>query len=347
MKTFRSLVAAMAALTSLAPATLYAQPTTLRLHHMLSAQSAFSRLGLEKWARKIERDSHGQIRVELHPSMELGGKPADLYDQARDGTVDLSWIVLGYTPDRFPSSSTFELPFMVRSARQTSRALERYCETRCTADFSEVKVIAWHSHGPALIHASKPIERLEDLAGLTLRPGSAAIGQFLGDAGANTVAMPAPNVYAALRDGKIEATTIPWSSEVNTDKPVGDFLHFHTAAGGSRGLYTQTFALVMNPAAYQALPAKLRAVIDRNSGLVAATLFGAAMDRSDRLGRKIAQARGDRIITLDATESARWRERATPVVAAWRARMTARGLAADAMLAQANALLDGTAESGR
>ncbi|HZU62060.1 MAG TPA: TRAP transporter substrate-binding protein [Novosphingobium sp.] len=314
--------------------------TTLRLHQMLPADAAFTRLGLQAWARAVEQDAGGRLRIEIHSGMELGGKPADLYDQARDGTVDLSWVVLGYTPGRFPATTTFELPFMVRSARATSQAFQSFCTLYCASAFGDVHVIAWHTHGPALIHASRPIASLDDLRGLRLRPGSAAIGQFLAAAGATTLAMPATQVYEALRSGQIDATTIPWSSEVNTSKPASDILHFHTAAGGPRGLYTQTFALVMNQAAYRRLPAPLRAVIDRHSGLAAARLFGQAMDESDRLGRTAALAHGDRLITLGPAETARWRQAAQPVIAAWRTAMQARGLEAGRLLARANALLD-------
>ncbi len=344
MRKLRSLCSTLALLLAASPLPASAQteaaPITLRLHQMLSADSAFNRLGLQKWAEKIERESQGRLKIEIHASMSLGGSPAGLYDQARDGKVDLSWVVLGYTPARFPSTTTFELPFMVRKGETTSRALQAFCETYCRDDFREVKVIAWHTHGPALIHSSRPISRLEDLKGLKLRPGSAAIGQFLANAGAVTVAMPAPDVYEALRAGRIEATTIPWSSEVNTTKPASDFLRFHSAAGGDRGLYTQTFALVMNPAAYERLSPELRAVIDHNSGMAAAALFGNAMDESDKLGRKLGQSRKGKMITLTAGETARWRGQAGTVVDAWRQSMAAGGHDADAWLAAANAALD-------
>ena len=67
---------------------------------------------LEPWAQKVTAESGGRIAFEHYPSMQLGGKPPALYDQAKDGVVDLIWTVLGYTPGRFPGSEVFELPFM-------------------------------------------------------------------------------------------------------------------------------------------------------------------------------------------------------------------------------------------
>ena len=53
--------------------------------------------------------------------MQLGGTPPQLYDQARDGVVDLVWTLPGNTPGRFPISETFELPFV--AAPQGGREL--------------------------------------------------------------------------------------------------------------------------------------------------------------------------------------------------------------------------------
>ena len=46
----------------------------------------------------------------------LGGTPVQLYDQARDGVVDIIWTLPGNTAGRFPLMEVFELPFMARDA---------------------------------------------------------------------------------------------------------------------------------------------------------------------------------------------------------------------------------------
>ncbi|MGA0794873.1 MAG: C4-dicarboxylate ABC transporter, partial [Quisquiliibacterium sp.] len=87
-----------------------AAEVTLRFHQMLPPQAAIPAKAIAPWARKVEAESKGRIRVQLFPSMQLGGKPPELFDQARDGVVDLIWTVLGYTPGRFPKCEAFELP---------------------------------------------------------------------------------------------------------------------------------------------------------------------------------------------------------------------------------------------
>src|SRR5690606_24888445 len=77
-----------------------AQDVTLRLHQFLPAQAAIPKMAIEPWAKAIEEQSGGRIKFELYPAMQLGGTPASLFDQAKDGVVDVVWVVLGYTPGR-------------------------------------------------------------------------------------------------------------------------------------------------------------------------------------------------------------------------------------------------------
>lgn len=65
---------------------------------------------LEPWAQRISETSNGRIEVKIFPSMALGGKPQELYQQVRDGVVDIVWTLPGYTPDMFPHTEVFELP---------------------------------------------------------------------------------------------------------------------------------------------------------------------------------------------------------------------------------------------
>lgn len=81
----------------------------------------------------------------------------------------------------------------------------------------------------------------------------------------------------------------------------------HTTFAGKDGLYTQTFAFSMNRAAYDKLPPARQKVIDSNSGIETAALFGRVVDEGDRIGRDIAVKAGNTIAALDAAETQRWR----------------------------------------
>jgi TRAP-type C4-dicarboxylate transport system substrate-binding protein len=314
-----------------------AQTTTLRFHQMLPPQATIPAAAIKPWAEKVEKESGGKIKVQLFPSMQLGGRPPELFDQAKDGVVDIVWTVLGYTPGRFPKSEVFELPFSSGRAEPASRAFHEYVEKFAMDEFKDVKLIGVHVHGPGLIHSLQPVTKLEDMKGLKVRGGSRIINIMLEQLGATPVGMPVPQVGEALSKGVISATTIPW--EVVPALKVEQIARNTTGFSGDKGLYTQTFAVAMNKAKYEALPADLKKVIDANSGMVAATLFGRAMDEGDKAGLAAAQKAGNKIVTLDAAETQRWQRAANGVRAVWFREVEGKGINGPKLAQEAEALI--------
>jgi TRAP-type C4-dicarboxylate transport system substrate-binding protein len=322
-----------------APAIVRAQEaTTLRIHQMLPAQATIPRTAIEPWAKRVEEASGGRLKFELYPAMQLGGAPPDLYDQARDGVVDLIWTVLGYTPGRFPKSEVFELPFMVTKGEPTSVAFQKYVEANSIDEFAGVKLLCVHAHGPGLFHTKDPVTKLEDLQGMKIRGGSRIINDMLTRLGAEPVGMPVPQVPEALSTGVISGTTIPW--EVTPSLKVAELVKNHTGFAGDHGLYTQTFGFTMNLDKYNSLPDDLKAIIDQNSGVETARAFGAAMDAGDAVGLKIAQDLKNNIITLDEAETQRWKDASQATIDQWYTDATAAGFDGKALHDAAKALVD-------
>ena len=333
--TFKSLLGAcaFAAFTQVS----HAADVTLRFHQFLPPQAPIPSKAIDPWADKVEKDSGGRIKVQRFPAMQLGGRPPELFDQAKDGVVDIVWTVLGYTPGRFPKSEVFELPFTSGSAEVSSRAFQAFVEKHAMDEYKDVKLIAVHTHGPGLIHSRDPIRKLEDLKGMKVRGGSRVINIMLEQLGATPVGMPVPAVGEALSKGVISATTIPW--EVVPALKVQQIVKNHTGFSGDKGLYTQTFVVAMNRASYDKLPADLKKVIDANSGIETAALFGRAMDTGDKGGLAVAQKAGNSIVTLDADETARWRRAAAGVRATWYKEVGGKGVDGPKLAAEAEALI--------
>ncbi len=334
-KAFLGAVAGAAAM-ALAPSA-HAADVTLRFHQMLPPQATIPSKAIKPWADKIEKESGGRIKVQRFDAMQLGGRPPELFDQAKDGVVDLIWTVLGYTPGRFPKAEVFELPFSVGKAEAGSKAFQEYVEKYAMDEFKDVKLICVHVHGPGLIHSKDPVTKLEDMKGMKVRGGSRVINIMLEQLGATPVGMPVPAVGEALSKGVISATTIPW--EVVPAVKVQQIVKNHTGFSGDKGLYTQTFAVVMNKASYDKLPPDLKKVIDDNSGQIAAAMFGRAMDEGDKLGLSLAQKAGNNIITLDPAETNRWQRAAAGTRAVWYKEAADKGIDGPKLAAEAEALI--------
>ena len=329
-------VAAMA--TGFGATSALAQEVTLKLHQFLPAQANVPKLVLDVWADNVEKDSGGRIKVERYPSMQLGGKPPELMDQAIDGVADIIWTVVGYTPGRFPSTEVFELPFMMTDARAMSRAYwEMFEKHMKDTEFKDVHILGTWVHGPGLIHTKDPVATPDDLQGMKIRGGSRSVNSLLTLLGATPVGMPVPAVSEGLSKGVIDGTTIPW--EVTRALKVPELVENHTEFTG-KALYTLTFVLAMNKPKYESLPDDLKKVIDDNSGLEFSVFAGGTMADADGPSRVIAEDLGNNIITLDAEQTAEWQKLAMPIYDEWIADMESKGKDGKALIEEAQMLIE-------
>lgn len=320
-----------------APAAL-AQEVTLKLHQFLPAQANVPKQVLDVWADNVEKDSGGRIKVERYPSMQLGGKPPELMDQAIDGVADVVWTVVGYTPGRFPGTEVFELPFMMTNARAVSRAYwEMFEEHWKDTDFKDVHILGTWVHGPGMFHTKDPVEKPSDLQGMKIRGGGRSVNTLLEKLGATPVGMPVPAVPEGLSKGVIDGTTIPW--EVTPALKVPELVQNHTEFTG-RALYVLTFVLAMNKDKYESLPDDLKKVIDDNSGLEFSIFAGGTQADADGPAREAALDLGNNIITVDEAGTAEWRELAQPIYDEWVAEMDSKGIDGQALIDEARMLID-------
>ena len=329
-------IAAMATAFAAAPA--FAQEVTLKLHQFLPAQANVPKLVLDVWADKVEADSNGRIKVDRYPSMQLGGKPPELMDQAIDGIADIVWTVVGYTPGRYPTTEVFELPFMMTNARATSRAYWQMFEKHMKdTEFNNVHILGAWVHGPGMIHTNKPVNTPADMEGLKIRGGSRSVNSLLTKLGATPVGMPVPAVAEGLSKGVIDGTTIPW--EVTAALKVPELVTNHTEFSGA-ALYTLTFVLAMNKDKYESLPDDLKAVIDQNSGEEFSVFAGGTQADADGPARQNAVDLGNNVITLDAAATQEWRDLAQPIYDEWVADMNKRGKDGQALIDEARMLIE-------
>lgn len=340
MTTRRKLLGAfgVAAIAALSATSAMAQEVTLKLHQFLPAQANVPKLILDVWADKIEEASEGRIKIDRYPSMQLGGKPPELMDQAIDGVADIVWTVVGYTPGRYPSTEVFELPFMMTDARAVSRAYWEMFDTHMKdTEFKDLKILGTWVHGPGMIHTTDPVSTPDDMRGMKIRGGSRSVNALLTELGATPVGMPVPAVPEGLSKGVIDGTTIPW--EVTAALKVPELVTNHTEFTG-KALYTLTFVLAMNKPKFDSLPADLQQIIDDNSGLEFSVFAGGTQADADGPSREMALDMGNNVITLDAAQTAVWRERAQPIYDNWLADMSDKGIDGQALLDEATMLIE-------
>jgi TRAP-type C4-dicarboxylate transport system substrate-binding protein len=316
------------------------QSVTLKFHTFMSAQSGVWLDMHRPWMAKVEKESAGRIKFEAYPAMQLGGTPVQLYDQAKDGVVDVVWTLPSNTAGRFPRVEVFELPFMMSNAESTSKAFWEYVQTAAVDEFKDTQVIALHVHGPGVIHTTdKPVKSTADMRGLKLRAPTRQVTKLLSVLGAIPVGMPLPGIPDALSKGTINGCVIPW--EVVPAVKVNELTKFHAEfdpAGGS--LYTNTFIMAMNKAKYNALAPDLKKIIDHNSGMLTSARLGKIQQTNDVPGRQSAVARGNSIYTINPAEAQEFRRKSRGIEVEWVQDMDNRGYNGQQLLATARRLID-------
>lgn len=305
-----TVAAAIAAMTGAGTAD--AAEVTLRLSHFLPPASTTHAEFLQPWADKVMEESDGRIEVQIFPSMQLGGKPPQLYSQVKTGVADMVWTVQGYTSGRFPLTEVFELPFVPGTAEATSQALWAFYKNHLQEEYADVKPLLLHTHAPGTLHTKdKLVKTVDDLDGMKIRLPTKSIADALGELGAVPVGMPVPQTYEALSRGVVDGTLIPF--EVVSPLRINELTPYHTETG----IYTATFLFAMNKDRYESLPDDLKAVIDRNSGAALAQKIGAVWDKAEHKGIDEAKALGHEFYTVEGEELARWKETVQPVIDGW------------------------------
>ena len=311
---------------------------TLKMHHSFSSVSGVHDRFLVPWARKVEADSGGHIRIDIYPSMQLGGAPAQLFDQARDGLADIVWTVPSHTPGRFPKIEAFELPFVPASrALVSSKAIEDYAAANLADEFREVRPLCFSCRDRAVVHATRTLQGFAELRGLKLHVPNRLADEAVRALGGQAVAMPISQVLLALSGRVINGCLDPWDAAPGLK--LYDVLKAHTDFADA-ALSTTAFVLAMNRGAYDRLPRPLKSVIDANSGQPAAGMVGAMWDVEAAGAVALARERGDAVTVLPPKEVLRWRRATEPVIAAWVKQMKERRIDGDKLLADIRELLE-------
>ena len=312
-------------------------PMTLTFHHSFSAVSGVHDKFLLPWAGKIEIDSGGRMHVDIFPSMQLGGAPAALLDQVRDGSADIVFAAPTLTPGRFAKIETFELPFLPsRRALVSSKALTDFAAANLQDEFRDFYTICFSCSDSAAIHATRPVRTTEDMKDFKLHVQTRLAAEAMRVLGARPVMMPSAQLPVAITEHVVDGCLDPW--HLVPPLRLNDLLRFHTEFS-DRSPSARTYVLAMNRASYDRLPRELKSVIDSNSGQVAAAMAGAMWDQQAAAVANMVVERGDLIVTLLPEAVTRWRKATEPVIDAWRKEIKEQKIDGAKLIAAANALL--------
>ncbi|WP_418595655.1 TRAP transporter substrate-binding protein [Ponticoccus sp. (in: a-proteobacteria)] len=327
---------------STAPA--FAQEHVFKLHHFLGAKAPAQTKMLEPWARAVEENSGGKVKIEIYPSMTLGGRPPELINQVRDGVVDLVWTVNGYTPGLFPRTEVVELPNVYKNDPvATNLALFDMYEEHLSEEYRGVEPMFLHVHAGQAIHTvDKEVRNPEDMAGLKLRIPTRTGAWVIEALGASPVSMPVPDLPQSLSKKVVDGAFIPW--EIIPALKIQDQTDYQIEGHDKTRFGTTTFQVSMNQNRWNSLPEDVQKAFRDASNREWAAEVGRIWRAIDEHGIGVATEAGNTHVTLTEEETAAFQQALEPVVQRWVDDMSGKGVDGEALVQTARDLIEQNTE---
>ncbi|UCF93611.1 MAG: TRAP transporter substrate-binding protein [Desulfobacterales bacterium] len=285
------------------------------------------------WAEEIEKRTEGLVKVQTFPGGTLLGA-RDMYDGVSSGVADIGLGSPSYDPGRFPLTSGVALPVKFPNATVASLTLLDLMMEFKPAEYEPFKIITMFTTEPGHIQSRDPVASLEDLKGMKLRAAGTGV-PVLKALGAAPVGMPMPQVPESVQTGVIDGTMT--SREVLKDFKLAEMLH-HVLEYPT---VVVTFAAVMDKKKWDALPDKVKKVIDELAREMA--IWTGQYHDKQNVGEALAWAKKEhdlQIHTLSEEETAKWDALLAPMVQTWTEEMEAKGLPAAKFLERLRQLRD-------
>lgn len=168
--------------------------------------------GAAEFARQVEKNCGGRLRVELYPSNAVGGELEMMQDVAA-GTLEMTFASSAVFAGLVPDLSIFDIPFLFRDVGHARGVLDGEIGKAALAKLEPKGIIglAWGENGLRHVTTtSKPVRKPDDLKGLKIRvPQSDVMVASFKAFGADVQSLPFPDVYPALSSGAIQAQENP------------------------------------------------------------------------------------------------------------------------------------------
>jgi len=189
------------------PAQGQAAPVTIRLstgapeQHFLTQQYA-------EWARLVEKNSKGELRVQLYHSAQLF-RDNEVAKAIGTGAIEAGCAYAMYLENQLvPAMKIFQMPFFFRSSSEILAVMrsDTGAAMRRTAEQKGVKLlgmIVFPSPEDTIVMASKPIKVRDDIKGMVIRAVSPESSAIIKKWGAGPSFLTGAEVYMGLQRGTI------------------------------------------------------------------------------------------------------------------------------------------------
>lgn len=262
-----------------------AEPIKLKFAYFSSDRTTTYLAAVKPFVDAVNAEAAERLEIEVGTSGVFGKNPAQQLQLVLDGTVDIAFIVPGYTPERFADNMVIELPGMFRDIREATLAYTRLVAGNALRGYGDLVVIGAFASEPESVHSRPVVLSLADLKGKRIRANNLAQAAALESLGATAVQMPINQASSAISSGKIDGSTV-------SPVPLIEFgisrvaVHHYLLGIGAAPL-----AVVISRTKFDSLPKASQDIICKFSGEWTAARFIATYDAENKLA--IEQLKSD------------------------------------------------------
>lgn len=299
--------AAAAVLASWSPAT---AQVVFKLGHVDSERS-HSGVGVEAFAREVERLSNGEMKIEIFHAGKLGGIPAQLAN-VFSGAQDMHLLYPEFLSNFAGEAKLISLPYLFQNIEHLQKFYrsDLWKPVIDKLDSQGAVILdrdwTWTIRDPRGLISVKPVFSPDDMKGLKLRiwEDKSAIETWRGF-GATTSVVPRPEMYLAFKQGIIQAG--PETIGIAYDQKNVEVAKYWTRTEE----YYQVINLIVNKKKYESLTPEQRTILS-TAAKNAAKLFVEVT--TNGYSEKREKARNEFGVAVIEPPLTAWREKGAETV---------------------------------
>jgi len=267
---------------------------------------------IKPWMEAVSQEVGDKVTLKGFWGGTLGKSPFKQFELTRNGVIDVSWVLPGYTAGQFPEMGLFELPFLFQTAEEASVVGWRLHEMGLLSGFDGVHVIGFFAAEPNALFMRTKVTGLSELSNKKIRSAGGIHASWLTSLGAAPQTLSSSEMNEALNRGTIDGAIQGWTG-MRTFKTMPLVNQAHAVPAGAI-----PFLLLMNQKKWDSLNPKVQAAIMKHGSMPMAKAGGAAYTA---LGEQIRadvrkEGRID-IVTPNATTMAQYAQAADSVHRDW------------------------------
>lgn len=186
--------------------------------HHIGATTHPYHLGAEYWNEKLVEYSGGSMSLDIYPANQLAAGAKAIEGTAL-GTIDIFIENPMSVCNVVPSFEAMNLPYLFDTAEQAFEMMKTE-ECRIFAEECEAKGIKllgyWYNGWRNVSNSKRPIEKVEDLKGLSIRIAESQVfADMMAALGMQAVPLANSEVFTALQMGTVDAQENPQNNYIN------------------------------------------------------------------------------------------------------------------------------------